>query len=109
MKLLYQLIICLWLTGLAWNSSAKAEGSATCEEDAINNCSCALPIMESQLSPAEIALLIHVWTHIQLEPAQQQSKFFREHSAKLLSVSLRYTEVKYVIAMQCGDLAYRDE
>jgi len=107
MNLLYQFIFYLLLT-LACSDGARAEVDAVCEEDMINNCACALPIMQSRLSPPEIALLMQAWA-IRIEPARRQSDFFRRNSAYLLSISERYAEIKYVIAMRCGDVAFNDE
>ncbi len=109
MSFYYVIILFAFLIGLPSLGGAKSEFDGECEAGIIQNCSCALPIMKSRLSSADIGLLIRAWVDIQTQDTQRRGQFFIEQSANLLPVSLRYAEIKYVIAFNCGALAFDDE
>jgi hypothetical protein len=114
MSFQHQFIFYVFLAGLAFAGDAKADGNrpdgkGACEAGVINNCSCALPIMRSQLAPAEIDLLMQAWAGIESQPAERKFQFYLERSAALMWASYRYAQIKYEIAWKCGDLAFRDE
>lgn len=109
MPYVWKIVFFVCLVAPAFSSNARAESNLTCKKFAINNCPCAMPIMESRLNSEEINLLIRTWINIKTKDANRQARFFSEQSAKLLPVSLRYGEIKYFIAFKCGALAFDDE
>ena len=109
MVYLRKTILLIFLAMPLSSTVARAGSQPSCENSIVKNCSCAMPILETRLSPDQIDLLIRAWTGIQSQDANRLNRFFAEQAANLLPVSLRYGEIKYSIGALCGALAFDDE